>query len=132
MSCNMHLYHNGKYLLDCELFDCKYNKTIYFKCPGYYCVRWHAVCNAVWDCPGGKDEVHCINRSCTGQFKCHNISTCVAPENLCDGTEDCILGDDEFFCDPEPPGVCADNCSCIAYSIFCINLSFTSFASFVL
>ena len=103
----------------CEQFDCKYNGSIYFKCPGYYCVRWYAVCNGVLDCPGGTDEVHCINRICPGQFKCHNTSTCVAIENLCDKKHDCILGDDEYFCDPEPPGVCANNCSCIVYSIFC-------------
>ncbi len=98
-----------KHLLTCEEFTCK---SVYFKCPGYYCIPWHIVCNAVWDCPWGTDEINCTRTSCPGQFRCHNTSTCIAPDSMCNNIIDCILGDDEYFCYPKLPS-CPENCTCI-------------------
>ncbi len=114
-------YQNGKYLLDCDEFECT---TTYFKCPRYYCVPWRAVCNGVFDCPSGTDEGACGNRtSCPGQFKCHNSSICISPDNICDDAIDCILSDDEYFCKPERHP-CPENCTCIIlcdYKLQCLG-----------
>ncbi len=71
-------------------------------------------------CPPWADEVNCIRTSCPRQFKCHNTSTCIAPDNMCNGVYDCILGDDEYFCYPKLPA-CPENCTCIVYSIACVR-----------
>ncbi len=94
---------------DCSILGCK---SVYFKCPGYYCIPWHIVCNAVWDCPWGTDEINCTRTSCPGQFRCHNTSTCIAPDSMCNNIIDCVRGDDEYFCHPELP-TCPENCTCI-------------------
>ena len=115
---------NGRFLLDCETFQCKES---YFKCPGYYCVPWRVVCNNIWDCPGGTDEMmNCSHTNCPGQFRCHNTSICLAPENICDDIVDCVFGDDEYFCYPELPE-CPVNCSCVVYSMVCDKSDFKMF-----
>ncbi len=78
------------------------------------------MCNGVWDCPWGTDEVGCTRTSCPGQFRCHNTSTCIAPDSMCNDINDCILGDDEYFCYPKLP-TCPKNCTCIVYSISCFE-----------
>ncbi len=119
-TCNSMIgYHNGKYLLTCEEFNCK---SIYFKCQGYYCIPWRIVCNGVWDCPWGLDEQNCTRAGCPGQFRCQNTSTCIAPDSICNGISDCPFGDDEYFCFPKLP-TCPNNCSCVVYSILCFHAS---------
>ena len=41
----------GSHLGNCEEFQC----NTFYKCPGYYCVRWSYVCDGKWDCPYGYD-----------------------------------------------------------------------------
>ncbi len=106
--------------LSCENFQCK---SIYFKCPNYYCVPWRVFCNGVWDCPWGADQTNCTRTSCPRQFRCHNTSTCIAPDSICDGVQDCLIGDDEYFCFPKLPP-CPENCTCILYSISCFQSTF--------
>ena len=77
------------------------------------------MCDKVWDCPGGTDEANCPRYKCRGQFRCHNSSYCVPPHSICNGINDCPLGDDEFFCHPQLP-VCPENCTCVIYSISCL------------
>ncbi len=106
---------NGKHLLNCHSFKCKGR---YFSCPEFYCIPWRYVCNSVWDCPGGVDEIKCKRTSCPGFFKCHQSVICPAQNNICDNTTDCKFGDDEYFCQIKIP-TCPDNCTCVLYSISC-------------
>ncbi len=107
---------NGDHLLICEEFKCA---AKYFKCPGYYCIPWRYVCNAIWDCPGGLEETECSNRKvCPGQFKCYNSSICLDRDSLCDNVKDCIHGDDEVLCG-NGFSDCLTNCTCFLYSISC-------------
>ncbi len=49
-------------------------------------------------------------------FKCRYISICIQSENVCDGTTDCPMRDDEIIC--ENIG-CVDQCTCLNYGISC-------------
>ncbi len=120
-------HRNGKNLLDCRAFQCK---SIYFKCPGYYCIPWRLVCNNIWDCPGGTDEMmNCSRTSCPGRFKCHNTSICLSPDNVCNNYADCMLGDDEYFCSLNLPP-CPQNCTCIVFTILCHSLNYSHGGNF--
>ncbi len=102
---------NGKHLMQCEEYRCD-NK--YYKCPGYYCIPWKNVCNQVWDCPRGTEEIGCSERkSCPGQFKCNNSMICVTLHSLCDNETDCLYGDDELFCKNVPE--CPESCRCLLF-----------------
>ncbi len=66
------------------------SNSAFYKCPGYYCVPWRAVCNNVWDCPGGADETNCIRTSCRGNsnvmippYVYHMITFVIIPLTVC-------------------------------------------------
>ena len=48
-------------------------------------------------CGMGAHLQHCQHVICSGMFKCGN-SFCIEIENICDGIQDCICGDDEMSC----------------------------------
>ena len=108
----------------------------YFKCPGFYCIPFRYVCNGLWECPGGIEEQNCRTRNCLGLFKCIDSTICISPASLCDGTIDCPHGDDIRFCNMKLP-VCPSSCTCLLYSLFCINGSdfnvwFLSYATVII
>ncbi len=106
---------NGSNILRFYVYKCG-NK--YYKCPGYYCIPWKYVCNQVWDCPEGIEEIGCSERqSCPGQFKCDNSIICVTLHSLCDEETDCPLGDDELFCENVPK--CLESCKCVHHKDIC-------------
>ncbi len=113
-----HCHSSGADELLCGLDENFICDTAFFKCHGYYCIRWRHVCNNVWDCPGGADEndQYCDRTSCPGQFKCHILekheqTICLSIDNVCDRIIDCKVGDDELFCFPAVPW-CPINCTC--------------------
>ena len=102
---------SGQHLMSCKDYKC--NST-YFKCPRFYCVPWRYVCDGIWQCPGGMEEINCIKRSCIQQFRCKNSSICLHIRSTCDGQLDCPYNDDEVFCDTEFPD-CPQQCRCSLY-----------------
>ena len=36
--------------------------------------------------------------TCPGGYRCHAASFCVTPHEVCDGIQQCPMGDDEMFC----------------------------------
>ncbi len=122
---------NGYHLISCDDHVCDEK---HFKCPGFYCLAWRYVCNGLWECPGGMDEKICNRNSCPGMFKCKNSTHCVSMSVTCDFQPDCKFGDDESFCSfsklsHEFPG-CPSNCSCLAFSLSCNNITLDEFADF--
>ncbi len=111
----MILYGCGEHLLACEKFHCDRK---YFKCPGFYCIPRRNMCNMIWDCPGGLDEIECSSRhSCPSQFKCHDSIICINVDSVCDGNPDCQNSDDEWMCSiPDCPRLC----KCLLYGIMCV------------
>ena len=102
---------------------CYYNcSSKYYKCPDYYCIPWRYLCDAEWNCPRGNDEINCVNRTCPGQLKCKNSEICIAIDNVCDGFSDCPYFDDTNFCE-SILATCPVNCTCLLYSISCININ---------
>ena len=112
---------NGGHLQNCKLFECNAK----FKCPNSYCISWAFVCDGKWDCPEGVDEdkeffCHSYMR-CLGMFRCHDTNVCILLQNVCDGHDECILGDDELFCELKDT-LCPSNCQCILFAISCSNV----------
>ena len=95
-----HLKHrrNGAHLGECDNHACNDS----YKCPGYYCIPFHYVCDGKRDCPYG----------CDGLLQCIKSNICVYFTNICDGVNDCQHGDDEQLCDVK---ICPDGCSCWLY-----------------
>ncbi len=107
---------NGQHLVECEKTDCS---PKYFKCPGFYCIPLRYVCNGIWECPGGMEELphmNCHLQTCSGLFKCLDSLICIAPESICDGIIDCPHGDDIQFCDMNL-AVCPRSCTCFKMSL---------------
>ncbi len=108
------VHQNGQHLIECEEASCS---AEYFKCPGFYCIPLRYVCNGVWECPGGMEELpnmNCHLRICSGLFKCSDSVICIASESICDGIIDCPHGDDIRFCDMNL-AVCPRSCTCLLY-----------------
>ncbi len=80
------------------------------------CLPWKLVCNGLWECPGGTEEMRCNRTECPGMSKCRNSSICLSYDNLCDSIHDCHLNDDEQFCSMKSK-VCPSNCSCLLLSL---------------
>ena len=122
---------NGGHLDNCKQFEC----NTMFKCPDSYCVPWTYVCDGIWDCPYGEDEKRnkvCIGEIvCEGMFKCnHELYKCISLGNICDNKVDCLLHDDEMFCELSL-FQCPVSCSCLIYAITCFSLQ-TILQSFIL
>ena len=66
------------------------------------CLVAHQVQDGRIDCLGASDERQYCRAdktySHTYEFRCWNDTTCLLREALCNGVEDCPLGDDEHFC----------------------------------
>ena len=111
---------NGGHLQNCREFECNAK----FKCPNSYCISWLFVCDGKWDCPEGVDEnqeVFChSNMRCSRMFRCHDTYTCILLQNVCDGHIECVLGDDELFCELKDT-LCPANCQCILFAISCTD-----------
>ena len=63
----------------------------------------------------------CDSYNCTGLFKCVKlgVQACIHVTSVCDGTEDCMSGEDEYFCDIPP--TCPIQCNCVLFAIKCTN-----------
>ena len=88
------------------------------------------MCNQIWDCPGGLEEIGCSERqSCPGQFKCLDSIVCVTLESICDTIKDCPYRDDEYFCASKSQhtifSYCPENCKCLLYTLACLNGNMT-------
>ena len=63
----------------------------YFVCDNKIkCVEYSKVCNLVYDCEDGSDELHCINH-----FKCNSSGMLIPKTKECDGHIDCADLSDE-------------------------------------
>lgn len=109
----------GEHLKNCKSFEC----NAMFKCPHYYCIPWKHVCDTKWDCPSGSDESsHFCEKvgKCANLFNCKNFTTCVHLSDVCDGTADCPMKDDEFLCSLHNK-TCPAPCVCHTFAILCTN-----------
>ena len=57
---------NGAHLSDCIYHSCPQR----FECAYSYCIKLHAVCDGVIDCPDAQDEHDCQALSCPHTLKC--------------------------------------------------------------
>ena len=112
---------NGAHLAGCDHVHCSHK----YKCHSSYCVPVVRVCDGIYDCPAGDDEVQCGDTgvSCPGLLRCQ-AGGCVTQKEVCDGNMDCpIYGDDELFCNHSS---CYDGCRCLWSSYVCINVHVVS------
>ncbi len=81
------------------------------------------MCNGVWECPGGTDELKmdCPRTTCPGMFQCRNCSICIAMDSTCDGENDCPSKDENLCSDYTYD--CPPNCSCLFYSMSCKTIT---------
>ncbi len=76
------------------------NTTCYqeLACDSIICLDWRDICNEVWECTNGEDEVDCVEidiRGCRNEeFRCRN-GMCIDRNFLFDGFHDCADGSDE-------------------------------------
>ena len=80
------------------------------------------LCDGKIDCPGGFDEINCMNFSCFYLFHCWSTSQCIFVVDVCDGVKDCVNGDDEFNCELQL-SKCPKQCFCLGFAVSC-NYSF--------
>ena len=109
----------GEHLKQCEDIEC----TNSFKCPETYCIPYRRICDGVWDCPYGVDEMtNCSDLQCPGFFHCKGLTTCLHPIEVCDGKVDCTstFKDDEIFCIQNYN--CPKGCMCIGLAVECYML----------
>ncbi len=110
---------NGGHLENCEQFKC----TSSFKCFRSYCIKWSVVCDGKWDCPGGDDEANMLaycKVNCTHMFRCKGDARCIHIANVCDNIKDCILDEDELFCQLHRVK-CPHFCECLGFVVNCNN-----------
>ncbi len=107
----------GSHIQSCSKFECNYH----FKCPDQFCIPWGYLCNGIWDCPEGTDELAnmCYERNCSGLFSCkHSTTMCLHLEDVCDGLAECPFKDDEMLCNLQG-NLCPSGCTCLNYAIWC-------------
>ncbi len=85
----------GEHLDLCESFSC----NVTYKCPRYYCIPWHYVCDGHWDCPFGYDEEDCKPKLRPGFYHCSNSVVLILTHSVCDDFIDCPEGDDQQNCE---------------------------------
>ncbi len=111
----------GGHLENCKDINCNTN----FKCTGSHCIPWSFVSDGKWDCPNGEDEIkfleHKQSLMCFKMFKCKASPSCIHVGSICNGVQDCVLGDDEQFCDLLSQ-ICFTNCHCLLYALVCIEV----------
>ena len=108
---------NGAHLYNCRHLQC----AAYFKCPLDYCIPFHYICNGIWDCPNGDDELTCSSFACPNLFKCKYQTKCLHLAKVCDDIIDCEIGDDEFLCHFSQFS-CPTGCVCFLGSVVCMYL----------
>ena len=92
-----------------------------YKCPGGYCIGHSLVCDGIWDCSSGEDEIpNCSTRNCTGLFRCKGSNICVHFSDLCDAVTDCPYEDDEQSCNKF---VCPAGCACLMHAMWCVTIA---------
>ncbi|CAF4025794.1 unnamed protein product, partial [Rotaria sordida] len=95
------------YIFGCAEYACRPDEG-QFPCGDGQCVEDFAnqVGDRIIDCLGASDELeYCRTNYGDLQaygFYCQNDRTCIEHEKLCDGIKDCLLGEDEKFCDDRP------------------------------
>lgn len=110
---------NKAHLQNCQNFDCP--QDTHFKCPSSYCIPISVVCNGVWDCPYGSDEMECSQYTCPGFFKCKDQQKCLSSQDVCNGVPECLSGDDEQGCNT----ACPINCTCDNLFVDCSDKNLT-------
>ncbi len=109
----------------CLFYECPYH----FKCANTFCIPHKYVCDNVYDCPEGDDELQslCSNLTCHHMFKCVYGSHCLHPDKVCDGFKDCLddtyLGEDESVCGV---GICHPKCFCHGHTLACTSANLVS------
>ena len=68
-----------------------------FKCHNSFCVLISAVCDNMYDCRQGEDELMCSELTCPGFLKCRGERRCVGINQLCDGHVDCFHSTDDVM-----------------------------------
>ena len=117
---NLHPCRTGSHLASCEKFECNKN----YKCLRYYCIPWKYVCDGIWDCPYGFDELesNCgLTRQCKSMLKCKDSQICVHMLDMCNGLKDCPLEEDEDLCELQNT-LCPLMCICLNFAISCENI----------
>ncbi len=114
---------NGEHTQSCEKFEC----SMKFKCPGYYCIPWSYLGDGKWDCPYGLDELSKLKSRndttvCHNSYKCRAHQKCLHLGDVCDGSVDCPTGDDEHFCSLHNVG-CPKACESLLFSIRCVDMN---------
>ena len=72
----LHLYsgcRDGAHIEHCSQRQC----GGHFKCPQSYCIPLKRVCDGVWDCSHGDDELHCDNFHCPNMYQCKADKICL-------------------------------------------------------
>ena len=103
---------DGSHLRNCTYIQC----TNTFKCPQSYCIPIRKVCDGIYDCHNGEDEIDCHDNICLGYLKCSEVEYCIHPMEVCDGYSHCPQGDDEELCDIQR---CPTGCICLGRGVVC-------------
>ncbi len=116
----------GEHMQKCASFEC----NMMFKCPRYYCLPWHFVCDGKWDCPAGLDEnvTACSSVGhCRNLMRCQGSQICLHLGVVCDGNVQCPYGDDETFCSLHNI-TCPNVCQCLTFALVCTSVFQWNFA----
>ncbi len=115
---------NGGHLLNCQRFKCPRQ----FKCPLSYCIEFYSVCDGIFDCPNGEDEVNCNISRCMGLLECASENTCIHPKNILDERIQChtVMDDEQDF----QIQSCPNYCICKGHSVDCAQASVNELQQF--